>query len=116
MSIHITPAIIEAGYVLLCETLPFRRWKLPSPDELEFYAIPLPANDQGELLRKPTGKYRVTINPNRHKTISSMLMTLGHEMAHIRQDQIGRKDHHGASFQALADQICRHHVFDRGQF
>jgi len=116
MTLHITPAIIEAAYVLICETPPFRRWKLPSPDDLEFYAVPLPDNDQGELMKKQDGKYRITVNPNRHKTLRSMLETLAHEVAHIRQDQLGKKDHHGKSFQKLARQICTIHLFDEGQF
>lgn len=116
MSLHLTPAMLESAYELLRQTPPFRRWKLPHPDDLEFRATPLVDNDQGELRKKSDGSYCITVNPNRHKTLWATIMTLAHEMAHIRQEQLGRRDHHGASFQKLADQICAHHVFDRGQF
>src|SRR5262249_50899009 len=116
MTLHLTPGMIEAAYELLRQTPPFRRWGLPDPDDLEFRAVPLPNDDQGELCKFPDGRLRLTVNPNRHKTIHSMIMTLAHEMAHMRQEQLKKKDHHGASFQRLADLVCKVHGFDRGQF
>jgi len=116
MSLHITPAMLEAAYELLRQTPPFRRWRLPDPDDVTFWAVPLPNDDQGELFKAKDGKFRVTVSPARHKTLASMQMTLAHEMAHMRQDQLKRRDHHGASFQRIADQICKYHGFDRGQF
>ena len=116
MSLHITPAMLEAAYDLLRQTPPFRRWGLPDPDDLEFRAVPLPNGDQGELAKLSDGSLRLTVNPERHKTIASMMMTLAHEVAHIRQHQLKKKDHHGASFQKLAEAICKVHCWDRGQF
>ncbi len=113
---HITHEMLSKGYELLRATPPFNRWRLPDPDDLEFRATALPGDDQGEMCKFKDGRLRLTVNPNRHKTLASVIMTLAHEMAHIRQEQLGRRDHHGASFQKLADAICAAHGFDRGQF
>jgi predicted SprT family Zn-dependent metalloprotease len=42
---------------------------------------------------------------------------MAHEMAHYRQHLTGKKDTHGASFQAMAKRICAvHGCFDPKTF
>lgn len=119
---HITPDIVEAGYELLRKTPPFRGWKLPDGDDVFFSAVPIKGargGCQGEHWFD--GKnHHVRVNPRRHKTLGSMLMTLGHEMVHMREAELALRTDvfHGAQFQRMADQVCspRNHGFDRGQF
>jgi hypothetical protein len=116
--LHITPAMLEAGYELLLTTLPFRRWKMPAVDEIHFYAktIDKPGTHGTQGQYWFDGKsHHLQVNPARHFTLASMLMTLAHEMVHLRVGELDRGAH-GAEFHRLADQVCRHHGFDRGQF
>ncbi len=114
MGLHLTPDILRATYALLVETLPFRRWKLPKPEEVEFRAIHI--EDQGMCARKANGSFCLTVSPTHHKSLATALATLAHEMVHMRLDLLGVKAHHGSDFQRLADQVCQRHGFDRGQF
>lgn len=114
--VHLTPEIMRQCYGLLRVTLPFRRWKLPHPRDVEFYALPM-RDAQGHCLPFTDGSFRVTVDPSRHHAIPSVLLTLAHEMCHMRQELLKRSTKHGPFFQKLADQVCRHHTYmDRGQF
>lgn len=116
---HIAPDDLERGYVLLKGTLPFRRWKLPDPDDVVFEAktIDRPATDgsQGQHWHDGT-HHHIGVNPARHRTLGAMLLTLAHELCHLRAHDLGETSYHGQIFHKLADLTCRHHGFDRGQF
>jgi hypothetical protein len=117
---HLTHESLEACYRLLLTTLPFRRWSLPHPDAVIFYAksIDKPGTHgtQGQYWWDGIS-HHLQVNPHRHKTLHSALMTCGHEMVHMRIQLLRlREGAHGRQFQRLADQVCRHHGFDRGQF
>lgn len=115
--LHLTTDILERSYELLRATAPFRRWNLPPADDLEFRATRLADNDQGECWLRKDGSICLTVNPDRHHTLAAALMTLAHEMIHVREYKMGvRGTSHGKVFNRLANQVCRHHGFDRGQF
>lgn len=110
--------MLEQCYLLLLTTLPFRPWKMPHADEIHFYAktIDRPGTHGPQGLYWFDGTaHHIQINPERHHTLQAVLMTLAHELIHLR---VGNQDrgHHGAEFNRLADLVCRHHGFDRGQF
>lgn len=119
--LHLTPELLEAGYELLRKTPPFRGWKLPEGDDVVFYATTITKPErhgyQGEHWFTG-GAHHIRVNPKRHHTISAMLMTLAHEMIHMRESILALRADvmHGAQFQRMADQVCRYHGFDRGQF
>ena len=114
--LHLTPQILEQIYELLRVTPPFKRWKLPEPDTLEFRTIKLPDDNHGEMWKRANGSLCLTVNPLRHKTLASATMTLAHEMVHLRLEAFKSREDHGPRFHKLADQVCRAHGFDRGQF
>ena len=119
MSLHPNHDTMVDAYDLLRGTLPFRRWKLPHSDDVEFHCVPLAGNAQAEhYVRSDNERHVFRLNPKRHGTIFSVLQTMAHEMCHMREYQLGsrRKGCHGALFNRLADQVCRIHGFDRGQF
>lgn len=114
--LHLTPETLEAAYELLRTTAPFKRWKLPDPDTLEFRAVAIANNDQGELWHRADGSFCLTVSPARHKTLHAAIMTLAHEMVHLREVALKSRGNHGTVFNKLADSVCKHHGFDRGQF
>lgn len=119
--LHITPELVEAGYEMLRLSPPFNRWALPHVDEVVIHATPIKGTGnrgcQGEHWFD--GKqHHIRINPKRHHTLASMLMTLAHEMIHMRESMLAiRSDvFHGKDFQRMARQVCKCHGFDGGQF
>lgn len=117
--LHITPDMLEQGYELLKLSKPFSAWKLPDADKVVFLATSIDAagkhGSQGQHWHD--GVYHhIQVNPERHHTYHAMLMTLAHEMVHVRQYELGRRNTHGVFFERLSAQVCRHHCFDLGQF
>lgn len=117
MAIHITHQLLEHNYELLRMTPPFNRWGLPPADEVELHATHISENAQGEYYFKG-GRHVIRVNPKRHKTLNSMQFTLAHEMCHLREYMLGHRKVgcHGWMFNRLADSVCKHHGWDRGQF
>lgn len=115
--LHLTPEIVEAAYEVLRLTKPFNRWKLPDPDEIEFRAVKMTGQDQAYCVHDGK-RHVIAIAINKHTSLHSLIPTLAHEMLHMHLDRAYPRDraHHGKRFHRHADQICRHHTFDRGQF
>lgn len=117
MTIHITTEMVETAYELLRLSPPFKRWRLPHPDEIAFHVTAIKGRAQADHTHDGT-RHIIRINPTRHHTLTSMVATLAHEMVHMREYEMGLRADvlHGATFQRMADQVCRYHSFDRGQF
>ena len=114
--LHLTPEDLCAVYDLLRGTAPFKRWKLPPGEEVEFHAVKI-THCQADSQRKGN-RYVVRVAANRHHTLASATMTMAHEMIHLRLDIAFPRDraHHGSRFHKHADAVCKAHSFDRGQF
>ena len=117
--LHITHEILSSVYDLLRLTPPFSRWKLPEADDIEFRATN--CDDQALHWVAVDGdkeQHVIQVSPKHHHTLQAVLASMGHEMVHVHEYNIGfrRKTHHGWKFKILADQVCKHHGFDRGQF
>jgi hypothetical protein len=119
MALHITPDTIEATYELLRLTPPFRRWKLPHADDVEFHVIEnIKVYGQYCFDTVDPKKRTIRVSCSTVRSLNKLVETLAHEMCHMREHQLKvRADvQHGRVFQKLADQVCQHHGFDRGQF
>lgn len=114
MPLHITPEMVETSYELLRLTPPFKGWKLPHADEVLFSI--LKTKDRHGDYTFDAGKHHIRISYRRHKTLHALTMTLAHEMVHMRDQITGTHAEHGATFNKLADTVCKYHGFDRGQF
>lgn len=115
--IYITPEQMELAYELLRASPPFKRWRLPSPDTIEFHAVPMRGQDQADC-HWNGNRHVIRIASNRHHSLPPLIVTMAHEMVHLHLDISYPRDraHHGRRFNQHADIVCRHHVFDRGQF
>jgi SprT-like family len=111
LSLHLTPAMLEAAYELLRVTPPFRNWKLPEADDIEFHVTKFPH-------RADCGwdgtEFTIRVSLTSHDTLKELLETMAHEMCHMRYPN--DRAHHGYLFKRLAAQVCRHHGFNREEF
>jgi hypothetical protein len=66
------------------------------------------------------GKHLILVNPHTHITLTDLLMSVGHEMVHQRQQIVGRlptiKDAHNAEFRRWAKQVCAATGWDLQKF
>ena len=120
---HITPEIVEQAYEFLRATPPFRGWKLPSSDDVEFHVKHIKSDRYADFYHaydrgKPRGKWTMRVDPRGCTHTDTLLRTLAHEMVHLREATMGlRLDvKQGASFKRLSAQVCRTHGFDPGVF
>jgi SprT-like family len=119
MAFHLTHRSLVGMYELLLVTPPFSGWHLPPADDVVFEALPIDRpgrhGSQGSYcwVKK---RHVIRVNPSKHSSILSAIMTLAHEVCHLRDQLNGVKSDHGKSFQKMADTVCNKLGFDRGQF
>lgn len=114
MSLPLSPATLEAAYDFLRTTLPFRRWKLPAGEQIEFH-VTGHVNRRGHCLQKAT-HHVVAISGATIGQTHSLMMAMAHEMVHVHLDRKAVKAAHGADFHRCADLVCKYHGFDRKLF
>ena len=116
MNLSLTPDMIAAAYELLRTTPPFRRWKLPPAEEVEFRVGAYETHFADHCVKKH--QHIITVSYKTCKQLATLLPAIAHEMIHVRQAEIGTHfgTQHGYHFQRMADSVCRHHGFDRGAF
>jgi hypothetical protein len=111
MALSLTPAMVEAAYELLRTTPPFRGWRLPPSDEVEFRVT----DDRAALGSCRADRACIAISGHLHGHLSTLLATLAHEMLHLWQERrgTGRRDVvHDHEFRRVARRIARLHGFD----
>lgn len=114
---HLTPDTLEASYRLLMTTLPFRRWKLPHPDDVEFVvSMHRDRHAHHRAYTVPAGQHEIAVSAHKVKNLGLLNECMAHEMVHMRQDQLGFRDQHGSGFQRLAQLVCRRHGWNLATF
>jgi hypothetical protein len=119
MKLHLTPEMLEAAYELLKTTPPFRSWKLPDADDIEFrvyIARDRHAGFRGALL--PGVCHEIQVSIRTVKTLPKLIGYMAHEMIHMRQHLINcpGRGKHDARFKRLAKQVCCYHGFEEAIF
>ena len=113
---HLTPEMLEGSYNLLLTTPPFRGWKLPPSDDVTFSVVAT-RGDYATHTFDATG-HKIEVSYKNVHQLGTLIEKMAHEMCHMREVKLKvRRDvGHGHVFNKLADQVCRHHKFDRGAF
>lgn len=114
---HITPEACAAVYDMLRHFKPFRGWKLPPADEVEF-GVHVRRKVYAEVSNYVrTDEFVMWVSSHNHATLHDLVQTIAHEMCHIRQFFIGQKRlGHGRSFKRMARRICKELGFDERIF
>lgn len=111
MTLPITPAALAAAYEYLRTTPPFKGWKLPHADEVEFRVTRHRDREADhEVLRRRN--HIIRVSAVRIKTTDALMQAMAHEMVHGYQDGIARTDTraiHNSEFKRLAQRVCRMH-------
>lgn len=94
---------LPPAYELL-RTLPTLR-RLPHADEVRF-EVGLALDCYGKVY--PGDEPHIILSARKHRHVASWLMTLAHEMVHLRLaiDRVPSWDGHGAEFRRHAERIC----------
>jgi len=110
---RVTPRECRAAYSFLRETLPFRRWKLPDADDLEFN-ITRVHSPMGVTISEGRRSIRIEISEKCHTHTATLLRTMGHEMIHVYENRLGIRSEHGKHFKRCQKLFAKHHGFDPG--
>lgn len=116
MKFHTTPDMMEQSYCLLLTCLPFRNWKMPHPDDMEFNVSLHRDRRAHHCAYKDGVRHEITISAHEVDSLHRLNETMAHEMIHIYEDKQGVRAHHGPSFQRRAKTVCRRNRFDPETF
>lgn len=121
LGFHLTPFNLEAAYAFLQTTPPFNRWKLPSPDEVEF-VVNASRTEFGACVKyKRLKEWSIEVSSYMVSLPHTLLEVMAHEMIHLYQGVRGvgsrnTKSQHDAEFHRFAKRVCAYHGFDPKRF
>ncbi len=112
----ITPHMMAGAYDFLCVCRPFKGWKLPDSESVEFRVIRnLGYYGYFQFNKVPI----IGVNDEGVGHTESLLKIVAHEMIHMHQyfSRLETKGEvHNDNFQKLADRVCRLHGWDSKMF
>lgn len=117
--LHITPDILASAYDFLRCTQPYKGWKLPHSDDIEFH-VTKDRELVGHYARTPRKMdHEIGISAESVSQTNTLIFYMGHEMIHLYQ-AIQKTDTgkamHNAEFKRLARQACAVHGWDSKLF
>lgn len=114
--LHVTPDIMEATYEFLRCLPPFKGWRLPHADGIEFKVVG--AEHLCGLYEQIGPKHRISVSATTTVRTDSLVKVMAHEMIHLHQSLRHTDDgpEHNEQFHKLAKSVCRRHGFDPGLF
>lgn len=116
MTLRLTPEILRGAYDFMRITPPFRGWKLPDGDDVEFY-VGRKSTHLAEYEPGETAEHRIALHETGVGYTQTMIELLAHEMVHLSlADTKHAKVEHGAEFKRRARLVCRSHGFDPKRF
>lgn len=108
----LTPKTLESIYIMLCNCKPFSKWKLPTPEEINFMVT----NETDAM-----GTYRYdeeedkihifTISKAKNSHLDTVIRTMAHEIIHMKRSP-NNWDKHDEVFRKYAHQIAVELGFD----
>ena len=118
MPLHLTPSVLEAAYLYLRATEPFRTWRLPEGEDVTF-RITNSVHYLGTHRRSRLGHPIITVSMHRVGHTETLLCTIAHEICHLVQARDGTETKgtiHNAEFYKLAKRVCNRHGWDAKEF
>lgn len=114
MATQLTPELLASSYSLLLVSQPFKSWKLPQSDDVEFH-ISRHNEHRGSYWRTDKGDHAIEISQKLIGNLDWLLRTMAHEMVHLYQSEHGFETPpsvHNAHFLKMAKRICVLHEWD----
>lgn len=119
--------MLETAYEYLRSTPPFKNWKLPHADEVEFAVMRHRAREadhdrytrgDGHTIRR--GDHIIRVSAHTVKTTNALIEAMAHEMVHAYQEGVVKTGSyvvvHNAEFKRLAARVCKIHGWDTQAF
>lgn len=110
VSLPLSPDILEHTYEFLRATQPFSQWSLPHADEVEF-GISRKRGEFGQFYAHSDGRVGIEVSLAKVRATHDLVVTMAHEMCHLRQHRMGAPVDHDRLFHRLAKSVCRRHGF-----
>lgn len=110
----LTADLLRASYDFLRHTPPFKKWKLPPGEVVEFIATRSNTVSGDHLLHD--GIHRIRISSKKVGATDTLIALMAHEMVHVKCDRDGITSEHGAEFQRCAKSVCKYHGWDLANF
>jgi SprT-like family len=118
VTLRLTPEMLAGAYDFLRISSPFRGWRLPEADDVEFEVIR--ARDRlGHYCKGLGAPHRIAISASNVGHTETLIRTIAHEMIHLHQRERRSETpntEHNAEFQRLARLVCLYHGFDPRAF
>ena len=115
----VTPDAVYAAFQFLVQLEPFRKWKLPSADEMEF-RINFKQGEDGHYNRYcGTDHHWIAISAAIVSHTFTLIEIVAHEMIHLKQAICKTETpntQHNAEFRKIAKQVCSVHGWDSKRF
>jgi len=112
-----TPVNVASAYEMLRDLHPFKRWKLPHADLVEFRTDMrkevFAEHNYRSRERKPP-LIRLSLVNIDH--LDTFLRSIAHEMVHLAQVVNGEREGHGDTFTRRAKTVCKHFGWDYKAF
>lgn len=112
---RLTPEIVEGAYEFLRLLPPFKAWRLPDGDEVEFHVTDH-AQTYANCTEGDGGKWIIRVSAKCVGQLSTLLPALAHEMLHIKMQRAGANFEHDGEWEAQASRVCRIHGWDSRAF
>lgn len=114
----LTPEACAAVYDCLRQFAPFRGWRLPPADEVEFHIVADQANRGTYCNYIGTQQHCIEVSDACVGHFDTLAGTIAHEMIHLCQKQIGTvtRAQHNADFLRRAARVCRELGWDPKAF
>lgn len=109
---RITPDIMAAAYDFLRTTAPFKQWKLPPSDHVEFH-VSHKRGLLGEAWYAGADVPAIAVSERGVSHTTTLIRVMAHEMVHISTREAFL---HSEEFHRRAASVCRHHGFDPKEF
>jgi len=119
VSLPLTPDILEGVYEFLRRCPPFRGWKLPEPDAVEFTVLGARDREAHYTRYKGTDEHIIGVSSNRVGLLPTLIVAMGHEMIHLKQAVTKTETpgvQHNAEYRRIAKQVCQMHGWDFAAF
>jgi len=114
MTLPITPDSLTAAYEYLRTTPPFKSWRLPHADAVEFHVTRHRDREADHRVYCKTRadmtlRHIIRVSAYHITTTAKLMEAVGHEMIHMHQAVMGNKVQHSPQFNRWNARMCEVH-------
>lgn len=118
MTLPLTPHVLAAAYEYIRATAPFKSWRLPEAEAVEFCVTNHRDREGDHCVYQRTTEHIIRVSSYAITTTPALMIVMAHEMIHERQEiaRTARRGGHNAEFHRLAKRVCKVHGWDARLF